>query len=548
MADLFIHYYVGIPISFLYSLILSFLVLSYFLNKEKTNILLFIIGVIHLGALFLMPMLCLVLVLLPTKDTILEFNEPFYQLTIDIISYANHILNKLIYPMVVAYCSSGYISIYKKLLYRSLKDWIFDFSDSWIGLIGAIIVAFCSKAENILDYLNILDLIKIYREIGYSIASVIALYNKKFNKVGEYKYFMLGKLLLHEEEEIKEFKGDFQELCKLYRNNIEKIDKFSKFSEIQIFIDKVNSQNYFQENEIEIKESEREKGNITEKELESKLSDPYKECKSHYKLLERIKNIRKDILDETDQNGICCGYCKCCCSRCCKIFYFWFYAFLCFIIIGIEIICYDSPMLNEENYRNTSLAYEPSNITFTYYEIPEWLIAHPIFYIGLSLGTGVYILPLLYALINRQKITGEFIYAKKSSDTIDFANSLGTITETLIPTVYLSSIFYGTIYYSSSSNKDNYIFDVNTLYFFQVPQSKYVLYFRGVFLVFFILVMRYFDNIDLKCYKFNINDECFYDIKCEFSCIYEQKRKEFIDKGRGPRIINYQNYPAQQPY
>ena len=545
MAKLFIHYYVGIPISFLYSLILSFLVLYYFLNKEKTNILLFIIGVIHLGALFLLPMLCFVLVLLPTGDTILEFNEPFYQLTIDIISYANHILNKLIYPIVVAYSSSGYISIYKKLLYRSLKDWIFDFLDSWIGLIGAIIIAICSEAEYILDYLNILDLITVYIEIGYSIASLIALYNKKFNKVGEYKYFMLGKLLHHEEEEIKEFKDDFKELCKLYRNNIEKIDKFSNFSEIQIFIDKVNSQKYFQENEIEIRESEKEKGNMTEKELESKLSNPYKECKSHYKLLERIKNIRKDILSVTDQNEICCGYCKCCCSPCCKKFYFGFYAFLCFLIIGTEIFSYNSPMFNEENFRNTSLTYEPGNITFTYSEIPYWLLGHPLIYFGVSITSGIYILPLLYALINRQKITGDFIYAKKSSDTIDFANSLGTITEKLIPTVYLSSIFYGMIYYACY---DNYKFDVNTLYFFQIPQSKYVLYFKYSFLVIFILVMRYFDNIDLKCHKININDECYFDKKCELSCIYEQKRNEFIEKGIGPRIINYQNYPTQQTY
>ena len=71
----FFHTYIGLPVALLYSLITSFFLLSYFQNKEKTNIILFYIGVVHLSSLFLMPIMCFTIVLLPTEDIFFQYND-----------------------------------------------------------------------------------------------------------------------------------------------------------------------------------------------------------------------------------------------------------------------------------------------------------------------------------------------------------------------------------------------------------------------------------------------------------------------------------------
>ena len=118
----FFHIYIGLPVAFLYSLIISYILLSYFQNKEKTNMLLFYIGVIHLSSLFIMPMMCMTIVLLPTEDYFFQYNEKVYSYIIDTISYVNHALNKIVYPIIKMYCQSGYISTTYKFINISFKD------------------------------------------------------------------------------------------------------------------------------------------------------------------------------------------------------------------------------------------------------------------------------------------------------------------------------------------------------------------------------------------------------------------------------------------
>ena len=101
------HYYIGLPFSFAYSLIISFFLLKYFQDSKKTNTLLFIIGVIHLSSLFLMPIMCFTLVLLPTGDVpVIDYNDLAYRRIINISAYTNHVLNKLVYPMVRKRCTT----------------------------------------------------------------------------------------------------------------------------------------------------------------------------------------------------------------------------------------------------------------------------------------------------------------------------------------------------------------------------------------------------------------------------------------------------------
>ena len=72
-------------------------------------------------------------------------------------------------------------------------------------------------------------------------------------------------------------------------------------------------------------------------------------------------------------------------------------------------------------------------------EIIQCLFTYPLFFALFIPTTAVFITPLLYALINRRKITGDFLYANNSSDTIDLVESLGKITEMIFPSLYLNN-------------------------------------------------------------------------------------------------------------
>ena len=162
----FFHYYVGLPVAFFYSLLTSYFLLSYFQDKKKTNMFLFCIGVLHLSSLFIMPVLCFTIVLLPTNDLFFEYNEKAYSFIIEAISYTNHVLNKFIYPIIEIYLTSGYISARYKFLHISLKEWILNLNAYWLTVIGLIIHAiFVDFYENtlefLLNYLNIMDLINV---------------------------------------------------------------------------------------------------------------------------------------------------------------------------------------------------------------------------------------------------------------------------------------------------------------------------------------------------------------------------------------------------
>ena len=191
--------------------------------------------------------------------------------------------------------------------------------------------------------------------------------------------------------------------------------------------------------------------------------------------------------------------------------------------ISVHISYYKEP--NDDGYCNTTSFGEigqDGEIPNIFYEFIGCIFGFPIIYFTLIIATGVYVIPLLYALINRTPITGDFIYAKNSSDTIDLVESLGNITEMVFPTLYLSSVFYGMIYYSSSSNKENIVFDLDCLTFFHIPKFKLLLYYKYIPILIFVGFTRYCERIKLKCLKcikcishtINISDECYFDATC----------------------------------
>ena len=104
----------------------------------------------------------------------------------------------------------------------------------------------------------------------------------------------------------------------------------------------------------------------------------------------------------------------------------------------LEILGYDSPMFDSDNYRNTTAEYEQmqEEKSFENIEILYMIIGYPIIFVCLFIATAIYVLPLLYSLVCRRLITGDFLYAKDSSDTIDLIISLEKITENAFPCIY----------------------------------------------------------------------------------------------------------------
>ena len=552
------HTYVGLPVALLYSLITSFFLLSYFQNKEKTNIILFYIGVVHLSSLFLMPIMCITIVLLPTEDLFLQYNDKLYFYIINIISYANHALNKVIYPFIKIYYESGYISTKDKFMHISLKDWIIEFSQFLLLIIGIIVFLILGLISEkysdifvfLLNYLNILDLIKVYLEISYSIGNLTLYYNKVFKLNEEYKYFIIGKISIYRRKKLESFKKNFKTLYQYNLTYIEHNPKFNYLSEIPSFINKIKSEEYLKKEELEEIEPLFIDEKMNKKTLENLVCRHYKKCKNYYRKLDRIKNVEEDVLGQKEQinnEKFIYKLFRKIKSRKCEKYFFYFFVFLCLLIFLQDIYLNSSKFkkVNVDEYCNSTSVYndieQDKDLNGGFFpEFISCLIIYPIIYLCLNIATGIYIIPMLYSLINRRSLTGNFLYAKNSSDTIDLIESLGNITEMIFPSIYLSSVLYGMIFYSSSSNEKKIEFDVDCLTFFQIPNFEYIFYYKYIPFLIFIIIMRYFESINLKCIKclklkIHISDECYFDPRKIDSCFqpcYKERRLEYIDEGR----------------
>ena len=177
------------------------------------------------------------------------------------------------------------------------------------------------------------------------------------------------------------------------------------------------------------------------------------------------------------------------------------------------------------------------------------LLAYPVVFVGLFISISLYILPLSYSLIYRKIVTGDFFYANYSSDTIDLVESLGKITEKVCPCLYVSSFFYGYVYFSTREEN----FDINTLYFFEIPYSNIMLFGKDAYVLICILITKFIEEINIKCFNFeiNINDECLFDKdgKCCSCCSccssYKKRRNEYIEQGKKERGTNNLNIEYQ---
>ena len=98
--------------------------------------------------------------------------------------------------------------------------------------------------------------------------------------------------------------------------------------EVEAFIEEVNSIEYLENLEDNNLEKENENiNNINIQELELKLGKPYQKSKDLKRHLERINNIRIDLIKKIDNSKRSCCY-YCCNNRCCEIIRYVLFIFI----------------------------------------------------------------------------------------------------------------------------------------------------------------------------------------------------------------------------
>ena len=89
-----------------------------------------------------------------------------------------------------------------------------------------------------------------------------------------------------------------------------------------------------------------------------------------------------------------------------------------------------------------------TNTTNPEYEIMSLGDQISFFFIGyiflfplIAISTGIYIIPILYAVIKRQFITGELIYDRGFSNNLEIILSVKKITSSVAASMYLGALF-----------------------------------------------------------------------------------------------------------
>ena len=135
------------------------------------------------------------------------------------INIANHALNKFIYPLMIVYIRSGFFSVKDKFSHLSFSDVCYELY-AYVFIIIVLIIYFPFKEELMviyhnysilyfLNYLNILDLIYTYFDIGFSCGAMLRYFYAVFTRREEYQEFILGKLSIYEEDIKKDFRRRF---------------------------------------------------------------------------------------------------------------------------------------------------------------------------------------------------------------------------------------------------------------------------------------------------------------------------------------------------
>ena len=555
-------------IGYIYSFILAFFFLNYYRNKKFCSCKVFWINVVHTSLVFFMPILAYMT--LTTEDSLffVKDSKKCYKM-IKYINIANHALNKFIYPLMIVYIRSGFFSFKDKFSHLSFSDVCYELY-AYVFIIIILIIYFPFKNELLsiyhddgilffLNYLNILDLIYTYFDIGFSCGSMLRYFYAVFTRREEYQEFLLGKLSIYEEDIKKDFRRRFTRfytLAKLYSKDIHKY----RLYEVNQFISNVDVQIYYDKDHY--KQPFEKVDNIKKFDLERVLAKSYGLSKGLFRRIRRIETLKELQINRIKKKHKkrCCG----CIYLCCISGFFkrvkcLIFAAACLAILVcegfyfaknndqfLEIFNQTSNIQLEENSfisfnQNNTNNSKNSTDTNVGIQLSSLLLIYPLYIIVIFATCGIYIIPIFYSMIRRTFITGDFIYEKSCADTLEMIISVRKLSTKIFSALYLSSLFYITFVLNEpfNSKEENYEF----LQFYKVPHSPFILAARYVFIIAIMILSRLVESINFKCCVFNLCDECYFEPRpcepCVRSCI-EPKRQKYIQAGRkiADRILN----------
>ena len=596
-------FYAILPATFFYSFICSYVFLNYFRNEKKTDCLMFGIAVTHLAIIFVTPVIVLMALLNDDEAFTVRFIKDSHKcsLFIEIVSYINHALNKLFYPAYIFYLESGFISTGFKIFPLTFKGWFNLFVDLWVIpcaiILGIIFFIFKQQILDIynnfgtyfLNYLNILDLILYYYEFGFSIWDCFRYcYRtcKCCQNGDEYKLYIKGKLIYHKKELSEELEKQLDELCDITNNYSEEINKY-KLTEVLDFIKK-NGRNDYNVSPTYKTEHKKEKKieGIEEYKLEALISEHYRKGKILERKIERLKNIYDREIEEHNKADFCDCLNKCFSNKFIETIKLLIFCLICLFLFFIDLIYFvtsTKSKLHEfmekdlDNYTNFSsdifsdissefisdniisdsdFSSESEDYIFQndtglinekglelesrVKQIFKFFYGFFIILPHLIILTGGYLIVILYAVVKRKFITGEYIYDRDFSNDFEIILSVKKISSLVFASSYLGALC---IVYLIEKDGENYRDSEEYKEFFQfynLPNSLVVIILKFVFLLlmYFVTLLEY---INVGCTVISIADEgavhlnkngccCCCCCCCIYSC-FKCRREENIQLG-----------------
>ena len=552
-------------IGYVYSFFISLFFLNYYRNRKFTNCFVFLLNVLHMSLIFFMPIL--VYITLTTEKSLFFIkDDDKCFLAIKIINMVNQALNKLIYPLFVVYYKSGYISFKNRFTHISLSDVFYELY-AYPFILIVVIIFFPLKNELMsiynndeilyfLNYLNILDLIYTYFEIGFSCGSILRYFYAVFSRRQEYNHFILGRLSMYQQSIKKDFKRRFTRfytLSNLYQADIYKY----KLNCVNEFISNVDVQTYYDKDHY--KKPFEKVENIKKSDLEKVLAKSFGLSKGLFRTIRRIETLRELQINRIKKKykKHCCCNClfRCCISGIFKRIKFVIFAAACITILVSEGFYFknnNDVIFNFFNKTNISFYEEPSynifdqenlatnngtNTTETNVgiQLGSLLLMYPLYLIVIFATCGIYIIPVFYSITKRTSITGYFVYEKGASDTLEMIMSVRKLSSKIFSCLYLSSLFYITFILNETFPRNSKGEYYQFLKFFEVPFSPVVLALRYVYIIAVMVITRLVESINCKCCVFNLNDECHFEPRpcepCINVCI-EPKREKYITAGK----------------
>ena len=568
-----------LPASFFYSFHISFFFLLYF-SKTKENwksSIIFFIAILHLSMVFVLPFIIFLFFAedetggiyfeKDVKKTILSFK---------IMTMTNHVLNKLVYPFSIVYYESGFPSLKYKIFPITCKGWLKWVLKLWV--IPAVIllgIALLIKKDEImgyyddvlvyyLNYLNLFDLICMYFEFGFSTMDTVKYCSRTCCKKDTYKLYIQGKLLYHKRKLYKEFEKEFNELKSITNTYAEDIQKY-KLTHVFTFVSKheLILQKGYNFEQKPNNDSKPPLQNPTQFQLEKLISSPFANVKSLGRKITRINNIENREIKGVDREKCCNKICSNFVVEVIKIFLF---SFICILVLALDFDFYLKYGDNFFGNKNETNSTNSTNVTFHLMnnntnntanttnpdfekvglagQIFSFFIAYPILLPTLAISTGLYLTPILYAVVKKQFITGDYIYGRGFSNNLEIISSVKKITSSVAASMYLGASFSIHVILKEKPSEEKY---KEFFQFYDLPHSDAVFALKFIFLI-FVMAISNLEYINFGCYELPITDEGNFYLNSCICGILDGRKKQYLQIAQQENLNNNNAYMNIEMY